>query len=346
MGQYGHKFDSFIINRSLLETSLQEKQREHLFKLLDEEYLTKIKPIAKKELQKFKDHNKNSFGLDSGHFVSFDSEDYNCKLVTFDNYAYRQQSKSDKEILQLFDKFCKDVTMYTNRLKQSIKTLKLKGLKVEVVESEEWTPFSEYQKNMRYWFKQEGRMPSNSVSILLTINGKVGNSLTPSVDAVKDSDTKKYMDLYIQFANFIKNPSKIIGNFDPTYIADICKICGISSSKLNEIVSKNMKSNGYTFTLDPEYFNDPDWAKSMSDRLGDCYELWYDNADTLVYSLSKKKLYWVNYEHDECEEFYNNYPYDSKEFGEILYDNKEDEKNSIKDLFKKIDKEKKFNILN
>lgn len=57
------------------------------------------------------------------------------------------------------------------------------------------------------------------------------------------------------------------------------------------------------------------------------------DGNSIVYSINKKKLYWISYEHCECEMFYNNYPYNSREFEEVLYDDPETLK-MVKTLFK------------
>ena len=72
MGQYGHAFDSLTLYSILNESNnLNNKQIEHVLKILDSEYLKDIKSIAEKQLNKFKELKKQSYGLDHPRFTNY-----------------------------------------------------------------------------------------------------------------------------------------------------------------------------------------------------------------------------------------------------------------------------------
>ena len=155
----------------------------------------------------------------------------------------------------------------------------------------------------------------------------------------------------MKFAQFIKKPHKLDPSFNSSHVADICKICGVSATKLNKMVSDNIGTIGKPVTIDPKRFDEEEWAKGISKKLGDCYIIDEFGSNAIYYSIPNKKIYWINFEHAECEEFFNNFPYGSKEFEDMAFMlNTEEyadyeEGQAVKELFKKLDKEKKFNIL-
>ena len=87
----------------------------------------------------------------------------------------------------------------------------------------------------------------------------------------------------VEFVKFLKHPGKLSGSITSAHISDICRIIGISSNKLNSIISKNIKAIGSAIVID-EFEN-----------LGKCYIIEsyssaeIPNADRS--SISPKPLY-------------------------------------------------------
>ena len=84
--------------------------------------------------------------------------------------------------------------------------------------------------------------------------------------------------------------------------------------------------------------NNSEFGDFLINKLGDCYLIESSDANAIVYSINKKGLYWINFEHEDCELFYENYPYSSNEFEEIVFSHDKTEKTKIKQIFDEYNK--------
>lgn len=156
---------------------------------------------------------------------------------------------------------------------------------------------------------------------------------------IKESEKKQYLILYDEFAKFVNNPNKLTGNLWSGIIADICKIINMSSEKLNQLVANNIKSIGQINKFDEK----DEFQAILKNKLGECYILEkIADAEYLYYSITNKKLYYVDHEHEEYTIFYHDFPYDTREFGDFIYGDKDI--NIIRSLFKEHDKNNNYNL--
>lgn len=155
---------------------------------------------------------------------------------------------------------------------------------------------------------------------------------------IKESEKKILLNLYDEFYKFISNPYKLSGNLWSGIIADICKIINISSEKLSELVSNNIKSMKiHKFNIKDSFQN------QLKQKIGNCYLIEdVAHSEFIFYSISNKKLYYVDYEHEECITFYNDFPYDSREFGDYVYGDKDI--SLLRSLLKEYDRKKNYNL--
>lgn len=344
MGIYGSYARELVLKGIRESSDLNDNQIRFILKTLDSDYIKKIETIAKKELNKFSALKKQSYdGFDYYNNFGFDRAEnfFYCRLVSFENYAFNSD-ESEKEILKLFNDYISDVSSYAKSLRTALSDIK--NMKVEIFDSNgEFYPLSDYKRVMLNRFKESKYFPDNHLAVYVIANKQLITSITPTDSYINEIKRKKYEDLYIKFAQFVKKPSKLNGSFGMNQVADICKIIGLSSADLNDKISKNITSMGTKYILDPNKMDDSDYGKNVSKRLGECYEIESFDAELILYSIENKKIYWVDLEHSECSEFYNNYPFESKELGDVVYD--EDEKKSVKEIFKQIDAEKGFNLI-
>lgn len=330
MGIYG--------SRALYENNIEtfsQKQIESVKEILNNKFSDILRKSKNIIIKKYKRLKSASYNNDNFRF-RYDNyfKEFVCYVEGFGNYAYEEELEG-KEAIKAIEDFGKDLNSLIKEFNQELKPYKLKS----VIEDDEGYNISEYISYMKKYINEGEYVPSNAVSLSVHINPKNIKSIIPSEDQIKENDRKKYLQLYDEFVKFLKNPHKLQGNLWSGTIRDICVIIGMSSEKLNSIVSSNIKKmTVYSFGKDDEF------KSYLQKHIGDYYIIENDYDNQIVYSISKKKLYYINYEHEDCEIFFNNYPYNSKEFEDIVF-NKGEELKAIQNLFKEYDKEKKYNII-
>lgn len=331
MGFYGNRF----LNENNLY-NLSEKQTENVKEILNEKFSKIIEKSKENNIKKYKRLKSVSYNNKTFKF-RYDKyyKEFVCYIEGFGNYAYEENLKGENAIKSI-DEFGKDLNSLIKDINQELKQYKLKIN----TEDDEGYNLTEYIKYMKKYIINGTYVPSNAITVSVHINPKYIKSFIPSENQIKENEKKKYLQLYDEFVKFLKNPHKLQGNLWSGTIRDICEIVGISSEKLNNIVSSNIKNmNVYSFKNKEDEFK-----KYLQKQIGDHYIIENDFENQIVYSISKKKLYYINYEHEECEIFFNNYPFNSKEFEDIVFDNGEELK-SVRNLFKEYDKNKKYNII-
>jgi hypothetical protein len=328
------------------EASVEEKQFQYIAKILNSDYLDQIKKIVKEEVRKFSKLNRNSYNLNQYDFM-FDSHNKTCtyNAVSFGSYVDEINRSNTKERIKALNEFVKDVSLFKKALSKQLSSLKFT---VQVIEADYGSSLEEF----KYYIKEEikeGFINEASMIVQVSPNASLLKSITPSEEQLSSAEKTKYEKLYSEFAKFIKQPHKLSGNFWSGTIADICRLLGISSEKLNSVVSKNIKAISAAKPLS-NGFSDTNWGEDIVKKLGNCYVLENINSasgDYLVYSISNEKLYYICYEHSECEVFFNKFPYNSKELEDVVYEEfaDEEERSAVIELFKRIDQEKGFNLL-
>ena len=323
----------------IISESLNKKESEIIIKSLNQKY---VKDILKKYysiILKYKELSSHKFNQTDKSFYFenngiYDPEISLC-LDCFENYAYRK-NLSTKDALEAIERYKKDLISFHSEMSAALKPL---NLHVKFI-GEEGEDIENLYNLLKYYISKHNTIPSNSIECYVYPDRKIIEMLKPSESDIKENDKKKYLSLYDNFVNFIKNPHKLSGNFWAGHISDICKIIDISSTKLNELVSKNIKSLG----VYKSFREKDEFSLYLTKTIGDYYIIdSFSDCDYIFYSIKNKKLYWVNYEHGECNLFYNNFPYNSKEFEDILYDNDEELK-AVRLLFKQYDTQKKYNL--
>ena len=323
--------EMIITTESSKDIELNRKQIQEISKLLTEKYGKTYIQLYKKTINKFDRLRKVSFDYGAHGFVYNDwLNTFDLKVDGFDNYAYRT-CKTEEEMRKVTNEFKRDITAFLKEFKAS--TPNEKGISVILEESEEGCTLSEYFSMINEVIEKHKTVPSNDLTLIIRINESIYKALIPSESQIKENEKNQYLKLYDEFVKFLKNPHKLSGNLWSGIISDICRIIGLSSAELNNIISKNIKSVGNKVSLYQKEFEDSVWENDIAKKLGDCYILESMDSDKLVYSINNKKLYWINYEHGECEVFYNDYPYNSREFEEVLYDDPDTLK-VVKALFK------------
>jgi hypothetical protein len=329
----------------LTEASLSNKQMEFVYEKLNKECLPELEKIAKVELDKFPKLKKYCSTLADYYFEGSLDKGLYTTFAIIGNYAYEEDAE-DKEAEKLIDEYIKDIVAFGKVLKQKFAPLKFG---IYISDDSDRKP-AEYKKYMIDNIRNEHSVYPDELIIYAVVTKSTIKRLTPNESDISESEKSKYTKIYTEFAKFVKHPFKLTGSsFWSAHLADVCKILGISSDKFNSVISKNIKPIGKPFIINGDNFeNDPDWGKSLSKKLGQCYLIEdTSDADQIIYSTSTKKMYWINYEHTECEVFFNNLPFNSKELEDVVYEdlaNKE-ERSAVIELFKRIDQEKGFNLL-
>ena len=262
----------------------------------------------------------------------------------FGNYVYdsNKYGNDPKQQCKGIDDFCKDVKSFVLQINKNI-SQKCKGFYV-LAEDEEDNSVDTYCKFMKQMIMQYGKAPSNILYLKVLAPDNLVKKLVPSTEQMNDIMNKKYLALYDQYAKFLLKPGKMSGNFWPAYISDISKICGISSDKLNQIVAKNIRP---AMKQNFNSYHDMDGVISFEKQiqsLGEYMEIYSVYSDDIIFSFKDKKMHWINYEHKEEYVFYNNFPYSTREFENIIFYDQPSRK-SIKELFTKYDAEKGYHIL-
>lgn len=324
---------------------------EAMGKSLSDSQMNEVKNAAKKNfapaiksalkcLQSFGNLKSVSFGIRASQGFRYDkyNDEVSCYIEGFDNYAYNK-SATGSEAIKLLNEFKSDISKYFSMIQKENP-----GVNFVIMDYEGYDigGFTEYMKK---YVNKYDKVPSNSIGLYILLKKSEYEKLAPSESDIKEAEMKKYLKKYDEFAKFLKSPHKLSGSFWSGTIFAICKIIGMSSSELNSIVSSNIKPTG-TKKINGNWFdNDPDWGKKISAKLGSCYTIESSDGEEIVYSVPNKKMYWISYEHTECEEFFNeNYPYVDRDFEEAVYENDE-LKAELKKRFKEYDSVKKYNLI-
>lgn len=325
-------------------SKLTDDQKRHLQEELNNTYMKSIDSVYEQTIKRFKNLSTVKFKSNSG----FKYDYYRKKMVYitggFGNYVYgtNKYGNDPKQQCKGIDDFCKDVRAFVLQFNKNI-SQKNKGFYV-LAEDEEENSVDTYCKNMKQIIMQYGKSASNSLYLKVLAPDNLVKKLVPSTEQINDIMNKKYLALYDQYANFLLKPRKMSGNFWPAYISDISKICGISSDKLNQIVAKNIRP---TMKQNFNNYHDEDGDTRFEKQiqsLGEYMEIYSIYSDDIIFSFKDKKMHWINYEHKEEYVFYNNFPYSTKEFENIIYMDHPSRK-SIKELFMKYDAKKGYHIL-
>lgn len=340
------EFTDILINAKrydiMNEASFDKKEAEIVIKQLNENYTDKIVSAYRSIISKYKDLSKCKYNNTDNSFRyknNIIEEDICLILDYFENYA-SERGLSNEEAKEAYSKFKKDIYAFKAQISAVLKPLKMKVLFID----------ADYGADMSEFFKVFERYMSNGTIIDNTIccyvvpDDTILEKLRPSKSDIKENDKRKYLMLYDEFAKFIKNPHRLNGQFRSIHLADICRIIGMSSTKLNDLVAKNIKSLPEK-SFDKEY--QYDFSKRLSKTIGEKYYIIDDlgggSGDYVIYSIKNKKLYWICYEHEDVEIFYNNFPYSSRELEDIIYFD-EKKLNSLRNLFKEYDAAKKYNL--
>lgn len=330
---YGNKF--------IVESKIESHDTEQVIKQLNEKYINDLNKIYKEIVSKCKRLRKYSNNRSEIRFrYNKRSESFVCYLDGFTNYAY-EEDKKGKEGIKLLDNMKSDLEEMDKLLKEKLKPLKLKHKFINS-ENDGYVSISEYIESEKEYINKYNYLQDSAICLYITIDTNNIKSLKVS-SSIKNKET--YVKLYNEFAKFINRPYKLSGSgFNSTHISDICKIIGMSSERFNEYVSDNINTVGTKESFDP---NNGDFDTYLSKRIGDHYILELTDKSSgskLVYSIDKKRVYYLNYEHKNCEIFYNDYPYSSKELEDFLL-SEDSKKSEMKELFRQVDVEKKYNLI-
>ena len=333
-------YGNIFINEAMIQMS--DKQRTELINLLNKKYVNEISKVYKScisKCPKLKKYTYNRSNLQFRYDKYIDPDSIVCYIDAFSNYPYEDGVEGEKAI-KLLNDMKNDLNKLDNLLKENLKPLKVTHKFLDADE-DTYDSISGYIDIMSKYIKDYGYVPSNVITLYIIIKIDKVKSLIPSEDAIKKSERDKYLKLYDDFAKFIKHPYKLSGTgFWSGHIHDICKLIGMSSERFNELVSDNISTVGSKVS----YKTDDEFNNYLNTRIGDHYILESSDSTRLVYSINKKRVYYIDYESEECEIFYNNYPYTSKELEDFVYGNNEEDISMIKSLFKERDKDKKYNL--
>lgn len=181
-----------------------------------------------------------------------------------------------------------------------------------------------------------------SESFGTSVNG--GHSAVSAVSYCDKEAYDKYIRKYDEFVQFLVNPHKLPKDllWSGT-INSICKIIGLDSDDLNEIVAENIKPT--SSELKEDKIDDEKFRKEVFDKIGkNNYVLEEDSGRYIVYSVKEKKLFWVDTDNKKFDEFPKTYSPIDKGFGDALWDNPES-KEKLKRLFIKYDSRKGYNLI-
>jgi hypothetical protein len=302
---------------------------------LDKTYKDTIISAFKKSISKFKDLQNVSYNREEdGWFRREPYRNYfKMDLEGFGNYAYEKHEHDTSKAIRLTNKFKEDLTNLSKMIQSSLP----KNSKLHVAVTDvEGDPLTELISNLVHGIK-EGRTPSNDA--LLTVYISVNDVKIASEDEVQNAKEREYLKIYEEFIKFMKKPHALNNSLCSGQIADICRIKGISSKRLNEVVAKNVTRIGTPKDIIPNSFAQPDYGEDVSEILGKCYILESLDGTQLVYSIRKKRLYWIDYEHCAYNIFYDNCSSYSREFADAAFGYDDQLKKRLLELFGAFDKE-------
>jgi hypothetical protein len=325
----------FISNES--SVNLTPDQEQYTCGELNETYKDIIISAYKKSISKFKDlqnvsYNREEYGYFQYNKYSKYPEEFYMIIDGFGNYPYEMREHDVEKGIKLLNKFKVDLI----NLQKAFQANLPKNAKLNVaIEDEEGQSINRFIEYMSKYIKEDGYAPSNDVKLRVYISQKDVKIISDA--EVKNAKEQKYLKIYEEFIKFLKNPHVLSGSLWSGQIADICRIKDISSKKLNEIVAKNIKRVGSPKDINPNSFDQSDYGKDVSKSLGKCYTLENLDGFQLVYSINKKSLYWLDYQHCEYDIFYHNYEYSSREFEDAAFGYDDRFKKRLLELFESYD---------
>lgn len=314
--------------KSLQESSnsnkLSQDQKKEITSSLNKNYGPKINTIVQSCLKSVADLSKYCEDSTYGEFRGFYANNDNfIAQIDLPSYAYTNKPDNKNEVHKLINKYVKDTTSFATLLKKTISAQIGQGLfTTNVRDLYNDYPSGVYKTTMLYCYDNGNYIPPFDLSVSLIATPKLIKSLTPTNDQITNIKNQNYINKFKKFNEFLKKPFRLNNSFSASDIMAICRIIGMSSDQLNSIISRNISQIGKVETINPNWFSDPDYAKSMINKIGTQY---YEIEDIggeydLIYSIKMRKLYLLGYEHNDFCEFYKDYPFDApEEFEDAIY---------------------------
>lgn len=292
----------------------------------------KIKTIISKTNKKLKEVVFDEYG---DFEYDKDHDTFYKDIISFDSYPYHYDLQGS-EAAKSYDEMKKDLSKLISQLKIEFKELNL------FFTDDEGKDLNEYISEMKKYVLNDNYAPSNIIYLCAVVKRSVFAKMIPSEADIKKNVEANLYKKYDEFVKFLKNPKELNTNiFWSGTLKNICQIIGMSFSTLNEIISKNNKSSG-NFIVGEYAYEDQKYSKKVSDTIGKCLVIEIGEPYAVVYSISKHKIYYLNFEHNEFEEF-SELPFDDNDLVDYVYDS--DKKSSIKNLLKEYDSKKGYNII-
>lgn len=329
--------DNMLIAEESATANLSDKQIVELTERVRNQYVDPVYKIYKKIINKHARLKKSAYEMDPDIYYDKNNKTFWITIDCFENYAYGNAA-SESEMKSLMKQFEKDAIAFEKDIKKA--TSKMTGIDIYVRGADfDDDSIQQFISCMINYIDEYGMVPSNEISLEICVDESVYTKLIPSENEIKEKDKIKYIQLYEEFIKFIKSPYKLGRTLWSAHIADICRIMNISSEKLNKIISKNIKSVGSKSKVFNGSFDE--WERDISKSLGDCYTIdsWGGSGDVVAYSIKHKKLYWLCAEHSECEVFYRNFPYYSREFEDAAGGFDDELVDELRNLFSEYNKQ-------
>ncbi|MBR6289344.1 MAG: hypothetical protein IKR19_08415 [Acholeplasmatales bacterium] len=313
---------STIFEMYVIEGTNDKAKKKDIEDNLRDSYRGIIERATKSTLTNFAELKK--------HCTATPQFDYDIKkkvcyvnIISFENYAYTRQNKSKDVQIELTNKFISDVKSFKESLQKVLTNFKLS------IYVDGFKNIDAYKNSVISDINNGNKLPSNTFDIIAIIDKKETKAANPGNS---EESLDMFKRLLKEFNKFINHPFKMSSrSFYGAHVAGICKVCDISSEKLNEKVSKNIKSFGAKMPKN----------EKVASELGKCIILESFNNEEILYSIDKKKMYYVNYNTGESGLFYNSYPHTDKKFEKAVAENSKAE---IKGLFRMLAEENKYNI--
>lgn len=328
-----HKEKKIKALKEASQSGLSNDQLQEICDQLNKNYANKFKSIVNISLNQFKELKNNIyFSPEFGKYTDDydDSDDIPKLCIYLYDYAYNIGRNIEKnEQIKLVKQWISDVNKFSSILSKT--TQSQLGKKLFYIKNN----IKRDSELILDCINQQGFVPSNGSIIYIIPTDSLIKTLTPSENQINEKKKQRYIELFKKFKQFLKQPFRLKGNsFTINHIADICRLIGMSTDQLNSMVSKNFKPFEKISIIKGSWFND------MNDSDFDfCGREFYiiDNwgEGGVGYFPKVKKMYWFGFEHNDFEEFYNNWPYNSQEFEDALYGDDELKKQLI-DLYNSI----------
>lgn len=327
----------------ILQKWLQKKN-----KLTDNQILEIRKSLYKKYsstmrsasaiVSKNKDLNKVKFEANGNGFEYFPNQDiFVGDIVCFDSYAYHDGLEG-KEAVKSYDKMKNDIL---NLMKELKSNSKFKDVNFRLM-GDDGESLNEYITSMKKC-ASSGSVPSNMVYLSIIVKrSEFCKMIVPDNHKSDFYDDEMLCRKYDEFVKFLKYPKMLAGGFFWCgTLKDMCIIIEMSYTELYSIISKNIKLSGAEM-IDPKYFEDPNYGKKVSKSVGKCIKIEQYDGDEVVWSVDKKKLFYIGYEHNEFGDF-STFPYSDMDLEDIA--NNHDVAGFMRQLLKAYDESKHYNII-